>query len=869
MTLVVNEIQKDIQGLKKLVSTSNNEYLKSIVSQFEKGSRLSLDAYMRIGQMCLIKGFYRGGVYAFKKAESVGNNYPLATKCLGDIYLKEGRFKLASESYLIAEENSINGKYPDATLKRANIALEQQLWEEALVLFDKVQEDSEEFNSRAIYQKGKTLEKIKRFDEAIEAFQMGIELSGNTYFKGYACIGRILVKKGKLREAEIQFALAANTQSDSDKIKYLIEQGEVLKELKRYEKAIKVFKHCLTFSSANKNDRQYLYSQITSCYDSLGLVDESLKWGDRSILHYESLHSFDELGHLRKGLVLMQVEEYDDAILEFEQVLQRYPEGISKELCYLGEIYLFKKDNEVKGLEYYQKALESKSRETQSKAYFSIANYYYTKGHFSDALGYYEQAEECGDEPSMPISYNKALCLKHLGDLVAAKLCLEEILSLGLHSEDTLLVDIYEQLSEICGDLNDREKESQYIYQALELDNRRISVVSRIFEKHSSPKTLDFYKSRLEYLDLIIQKVSLRGQVSIPRNTKSAWRVSSLDYANSTNNLLIEILLLKSIQLSVNISFQERIKAAYLIAFVQGQFALAFHIIDTILDLEFELDELDLLFYLHSAVRIGEPYKELASIVGVELSKGGDNSSFNLLCSHILQCKEQNLLLDPYLPNISLNDQIFFDDLIDNLELHPIVNHLLISIKNANCDLNLPFTKSEVFGYLGQIHTGLEQNLNLPKVALEDDWVVFELLLKQEELKHELLINKIRALIKSKTPYLLVLNRLMREFMLREDEAIRKELSILQAVAMLSNYFDLKRKNLAPGSNEEAATICIADLVSNEIIGEVINLGILTTFGLSFSVGYLAGKTISRIHQKWQVEKVEEIFQDILIELEL
>ena len=182
-------------------------------------------------------------------------------------------------------------------------------YDEALVAFEQALRHNPNAVS-AYIGKGNTLVKLKRYDEALAAYEKAIYLKP-TEASAFSGKGKALIKQRRFQEA-----LDASDQAlrlDSSNIDAYIVRSNALDELKRYQDALVASEQALRLDSSNAD--AYVAK-------GNGLIDLER--------YQEALAAFEQALHLDpsntsayygKGLALSDLKQYEEALAAFEQAI--------------------------------------------------------------------------------------------------------------------------------------------------------------------------------------------------------------------------------------------------------------------------------------------------------------------------------------------------------------------------------------------------------------------------------------------------------------------------------------------------------------------------------------------------------------------
>ena len=237
---------------------------------------------------------------------------------------------------------------------------------------------------------GDVYNKIKRYDDAIEAFTKALENESgdkNTIGQVYNALGMAYYHKKQYKESLVEFEKATKVDGyhDNDKALSHYSAGIIAEMLKEHSVMVYHFSNALAFK---KNEFSGLYGDRRIA--ALKKLPEELRTSDWG----------EDLGH-----TYLQLKKNDEAIQAFKDALDKdeWKKANMKEcaLISLGTTYVYKGDEDSlhEAINSYLKALQIPgiTRENEKKAYFSIAHTYKALHRMSrdlDTRNYNELAAE-------------------------------------------------------------------------------------------------------------------------------------------------------------------------------------------------------------------------------------------------------------------------------------------------------------------------------------------------------------------------------------------------------------------------------------------------------------------------------------------
>jgi tetratricopeptide (TPR) repeat protein len=218
-------------------------------------------------------------------------------------------------------------KTADEWNNKGNALYELKRYEDAIKAYDKAIELNPKYTD-PWNNKGLVLHKLKRYEDAIKAYDKAIELDPK-YADPWYNKGNVLAKLKRYEDAIEAYDKAIELDPKDAYPWY--GKGNALYELKRYEDAIEAYdkaieidpKHAYPwFSKGNVLARLKRYEDAIEAYDKAIEIDPkyAYPWNN-------------------KGLVLHELKRYEDAIEAYDKAIEIYPKDASLH-CNLGEYYL-------------------------------------------------------------------------------------------------------------------------------------------------------------------------------------------------------------------------------------------------------------------------------------------------------------------------------------------------------------------------------------------------------------------------------------------------------------------------------------------------------------------------------------------------
>jgi tetratricopeptide (TPR) repeat protein len=160
-------------------------------------------------------------------------------------------------------------------------------------------------------EKGRCLNRLKRYDEALECLDKAIEIDSN-YARAWAYQGDVLDDLKRYDEAlkSLDKAIALD---ENDKLSWH-GRGYVLNNLKRYDEAL------VSYDKAIELDANYQWA-----WGNRGNVLNNLKRYDEALASFERVIELDEndkLAWANRGNVLNNLKRYDEALVSYDRAIE-------------------------------------------------------------------------------------------------------------------------------------------------------------------------------------------------------------------------------------------------------------------------------------------------------------------------------------------------------------------------------------------------------------------------------------------------------------------------------------------------------------------------------------------------------------------
>ena len=252
-------------------------------------------------------------------------------------------------------------------------------YDQAIYNLSKLKNKADQFP--AIYLDiGDALYSQKKFEEAIEYYIKDTSLNNFYYYKEIADTYLKLSDKKKKRYLE----KIINLTDDENHTSFYLNLGTEIFNANDYSSAVQLYKKSLLLSP-----NEIIYYNIGLALYYSGKYNEVLEYTTSGInANKEYLNTYN-----LKGLALIQLERYDDAIQQFEYILSR------KDDIYALRNYgwvLQKKGVYDKSIELLKKALTIEN--TNPDIYNELGNTYLAINDFDSAIVQYQKAIELDDK---------------------------------------------------------------------------------------------------------------------------------------------------------------------------------------------------------------------------------------------------------------------------------------------------------------------------------------------------------------------------------------------------------------------------------------------------------------------------------------
>jgi len=160
-------------------------------------------------------------------------------------------------------------------------------------------------------EKGRCLNRLKRYDEALECLDKAIEIDSN-YARAWANRGDVLDNLKRYDDALVSLDRALEV--DANYRWAWANRGNVLNNLKRYDEALASFDRALEVDA----NYQWAWANRGNVLNNLKRYDEALVSFDRAL----ELDANDQWAWALRGYVLYNLKRYDEALVSYDRVIE-------------------------------------------------------------------------------------------------------------------------------------------------------------------------------------------------------------------------------------------------------------------------------------------------------------------------------------------------------------------------------------------------------------------------------------------------------------------------------------------------------------------------------------------------------------------
>ncbi|TRZ90245.1 MAG: tetratricopeptide repeat protein [Methanosarcinales archaeon] len=345
-------------------------------------------------------------------------------------------------------------------------------------------------NAQEWYNKGITLGKLGKYDEAIKCYDKAIEIDPED-LDTWNNKGVALFNLGKYDEAIECYD--KSIEINPEHVLAWILKGLVLEYYKKYDEAIECYDKAIEINPEFAD----AWNNKGSALDNLGKYDEAIKCYDKAI---EINPEFSEAWY-NKGNALKTLGKYDEAIECYDEAIEINPEDAGTWNNKGRALYLIGKYDE--GIKCYDKAIEINPEDANTwnnkglalknlgkydegiKCYDRAieinqkdADTWYNKGHALYLIGKYDESIKCCDKtieinPKAAVGWNnKGLTLSKLGKYEEAIEYIDKAIEIDPRNANT-----WHSRGEVMDDLGKYDEALKYYDKALELDPQNANAI--------------------------------------------------------------------------------------------------------------------------------------------------------------------------------------------------------------------------------------------------------------------------------------------------------------------------------------------------------------------------------------------------------
>ncbi|MEG3899382.1 MULTISPECIES: tetratricopeptide repeat protein [unclassified Microcoleus] len=242
-------------------------------------------------------------------------------------------------------------------------------YDEALECLDKAIESDSNY-ARAWANRGDVLDNLKHYDEALVSYDRAIELDEDDPWH-WAKRGYLLNNLKHYEEALESFDMAI--ELDEDDPWDWASRGDVLDNLKRYEEALESYDRALELDA----NYPWAWANRGNVLNNLERYEEALESYDRAL----ELDANDQWAWVNRGNVFKNLKHYEEALVSYDRAIE------------LDANYKWawaKRGNALNNLERYEEALESYDRALEIDVNDQLV--WFLRGLLLDTLKRYEEA---------------------------------------------------------------------------------------------------------------------------------------------------------------------------------------------------------------------------------------------------------------------------------------------------------------------------------------------------------------------------------------------------------------------------------------------------------------------------------------------
>ena len=396
------------------------------------------EAYLNKGIVLNTLNIIPEAIKSFEDCLKLSPNYPPALIGIGNSYLKSGDFQKALSYF--EQALKIKNKLPLALQGKCICLYEMKKIEEANKIMDELNFENKKDKNDDIIQyliKGNMLKDENKFQDAINYYDKCLEMNKNCYEAHYNkalcqinlkqndealknldivlsiqkdfpqaldAKGCIYYSNNKFHEAlKCYNELIAKNNKNED---YYFKKGSILMELKEYEEAIK------SFDEVIKLNPDHIKAIVLkgNCFDILNKNKEALEIYEKIIQKDKD----NELVHQLKGQNLLKQKDYDNALIEFDTVLNLNPNNVN--IIFFKALCLYKLNKKADAIKLYNQYIDENNKVNIENNKENVCVAYYNLGIIYLKENENEEAKNC---------FNKALELNP--KFIKAKIALDSM----------------------------------------------------------------------------------------------------------------------------------------------------------------------------------------------------------------------------------------------------------------------------------------------------------------------------------------------------------------------------------------------------------------------------------------------------------
>jgi TolA-binding protein len=380
-------------------------YLKNAVTK----ERFS-EVYIALGNIAKAQGV----------AEVAGNFYKLAgnygdtnsTKDIANLLYQNGRYQDAEKYYLVLLQKATNEedrKYFESRIIVSKLRRDDLKEAEKMISgFEKRYKKNPVFFAEFEYEKGLYHFRNQELSLAKKIFEIVIDDYGKTEFAPLSeyYLGKILEIDKKIPDAIKKYDSVLKSYPNSDAVpRTLLALGNLNYNAEKFEDAIRYYQRIVDSPEKAGDILIYAMTNLIEAYESTKLYDAALKL-TRSFLERYPKDSSKVDKQIKIGILYTRLEYYDQAILQFQNLLDHVGNEYEAEIRYnLGETYYYKGDYQQSILEFLKVPYLVNSKGVENW----IATSFYMAGQAYERMGKYDKAismyQQIIDKPGIDVTF--------------------------------------------------------------------------------------------------------------------------------------------------------------------------------------------------------------------------------------------------------------------------------------------------------------------------------------------------------------------------------------------------------------------------------------------------------------------------------